>query len=69
MVTDMMIEDIKFLLQFAPATCPDQVVDGLISACYVTGTYAGDVELAKRTKLIIDQWKISLNDDDEEDFA
>lgn len=39
--------DIMFLLSFAPAQDPDDVVAGLCPTFYITNTYEGDVKLAQ----------------------
>jgi len=61
-------KDIEFLLSFAPATHPDQVVNGLAPMCYVTGTYAGDVGLARQVQEICERYDIVLDHDEDEDF-
>lgn len=60
-------EDVEFLLEYMPATDPSQVVDGLASMFYVTGTYEGDLALATRVRDIQERYEIAQQDD-EEDF-
>jgi len=67
--TEQVRKDIEFLLTFVPATDPAKVVKGLAPMFYVTGTYEGDVELAKKAKAIIDRYDIEVDDPEEEDFA
>jgi hypothetical protein len=61
-------EDIKFLLSFVPARNTEEVTEGLSPMFYVTNTYAGDVELAKRVGEILRRYDIdpSCFDEDEE---
>lgn len=61
-------EDIEFLLGFAPALDPEQVAPGLASMFYATGTYEGDVELARKVKEICERYDIILDYDNDEDF-
>lgn len=63
----MVEEDIKFLLSFAPATCPESVTPGLPTWSYVTGEYEGDVAIAARVKEIVDRYGIDVNDIDDPD--
>lgn len=58
-------EDIKFLLSFTPATDPDDVDPGLAPMFYITGTYEGDVSLAKRVQEICDRYDVAEDIDDE----
>jgi hypothetical protein len=58
-------EDIKFLLSFTPATSPDDVDPGLAPMFYVTGTYEGDVNLARQVQEICDRYDVDENIDDE----
>lgn len=51
-------EDIKFLLSFAPALAPDDVDSGLAPMFYLTGTYEGDVAVAKRVQDICDRYEV-----------
>lgn len=65
---DQVRKDIEFLLSFAPALDPEQVSPGLAPMFYVTGTYEGDVELARKVKEICDRYDIILDYDNSEDF-
>ena len=65
---DQVRKDIEFLLSFAPANDPNQVAEGLMSMAYVTGTYDGDVKLARRVKEICERYGIVLDYDETEDF-
>ena len=67
--TDQVRKDIEFLLTFVPATDPAKVVKGLAPMFYITGTYEGDVKLAKRAKAIIERYDVEVEDPEEEDFA
>lgn len=67
-VLEQVKEDIRFLLSFTPASDPIEVEQGLIAAFYITGTYEGDVELAKRVRIIRDRYDIMVDDPAEEDF-
>ena len=60
-------EDLKFLLSFVPAKDPKQVEEGLAPMFYITGTFEGDKELARRIKSIINRYGI-VEDDTEEDY-
>jgi len=60
--------DIEFLLDFVPATNPEQVSEGLAPMFYITGTYEGDVELATRVQEICSHYDIILDHDEDEDF-
>jgi hypothetical protein len=60
--------DIEFLLSFTPATTPEQVSPGLAPMFYVTGTYEGDVELARKVQEICERYDIVLDYDEDEDF-
>jgi len=57
-------EDMEFLLNFVPATDPIQVQEGLVSVCYITGEFAGDVKLAEKIKKIIDKYSLSIPEND-----
>lgn len=61
------IKDMNFLLSFAPATCPSEVAPGLFAACYLTGTYEGDVKVAERVKEIVDRHGLTVAHDEEAD--
>lgn len=63
--------DISFLLQFVPALTPDEVKDGLSIMFYVTGSYEGDLKLAKRIDKIRKSYEINESDeiDIEGDFG
>ena len=65
---DTVRNDIEFLLTFAPATKPEQVAEGLAPMFYVTGTYDGDVKLARRVHEICERYDIVLDYDEDEDF-
>lgn len=65
---DQVRKDIEFLLSFAPANDPDQVSEGLAPMFYITGTYEGDVKLARRVKEICERYGIVLDYDETEDF-
>lgn len=67
-VTDVVKKDIEFLLTFVPATDPNQVQEGLAPMFYITGTYEGDVELAKKIQEICERYSIVVDYDEEEDF-
>lgn len=66
--TEQVRADIEFLLSFAPATDPDQVSEGLAPMFYITGTYEGDVKLARRVHEICERYGIVLDYDETEDF-
>ena len=69
MTTDAKIkEDIKFLLSFTPTDDPDAIPCGLAEMFYITQTYEGDVELAKRVHRIRDRYNIPVVNPKEEDF-
>lgn len=55
-------QDLKLLLSFVPATSPAQVSEGLGGMFYVTGTYKGDVELARKIEDIIVRYDININE-------
>jgi len=63
--TEQVAQDIKFLLSFAPATSADQVVPGLFPTAYVTLSYEGDLEIAKRIEAIVRRYDISLEEEDD----
>ena len=65
---DKVRSDIEFLLSFVPATDPDLVVKGLAPCFYVTGTYEGDVDLARKAQEICERYDIELDHDEDEDF-
>lgn len=67
-VLEQVKEDIKFLLSFTPASDPVEVEPGLAPMFYITLTYEGDVELAKRVKAIRDCYGIEVENPEEEDF-
>lgn len=50
--TQQTIDDIVFLLSFAPALSADDVSDGLSSMFYMTGSYQGDLKIATRVEEI-----------------
>ena len=66
MDTEQLQEDLKYLLSFAPAQCPDEVVEGLGAMFYITASYKGDVEIAQRIKDIHTRYNIEMDDDDED---
>ena len=66
--TDKVHADIEFLLSFVPATRPDQVTEGLAPMFYITGTYEGDLELARKVQEICERYDIVLDHDEDEDF-
>lgn len=66
-ILEQVKEDVEFLLEYMPATDPSQVVDGLASMFYVTGTYEGDVALATRIRDIRERYDVASHDE-EEDF-
>lgn len=61
-------EDIEFLLSFTPTDDPDAIPAGLAPMFYITNTYKGDVELAKRVHQIRDYYDIPVGDPEDEDF-
>lgn len=61
-------EDMEFLLSFTPTDDPDAIPSGLAEMFYITQTYEGDVELAKRVHEIRDRYGIAVADPEEEDF-
>lgn len=63
---DDVVSDIRFLLSFVPAESPDQVEPGLIPMTYLTGSYEGDVKLARRVENIRDKYGIESTSDIEE---
>lgn len=67
-VLEQVKEDIKFLLSFTPASDPAEVEPGLAPFLYITLTYEGDVELAKRVKAIRDRYHIEVENPEEEDY-
>lgn len=68
-ILEQIKEDIIFLLSFVPAKDPKQVEKGLAPMFYVTGTYEGDVELAKRAQEIQNRYGIIEDNPEEEDFV
>lgn len=67
-VLEQVKEDIKFLLSFTPASDPTEVEQGLAPMFYITGTWEGDVELAKKVHAIRERYGIVVDDPAEEDF-
>lgn len=67
-ILEQVREDIEFLLTFTPASDPSRVVPNLAAMMYVTGTYEGDMELAKKVQGIRERYNIVEQDDEEEDF-
>ena len=67
-VLEQVKEDIKFLLDFTPASDPSEVVPGLAPMFYITGTYEGDMQLAERVHEIRDRYDIMVTDPKDEDF-
>lgn len=67
-VLEQVKEDIKFLLSFTPASDPAEVEQGLAPMFYITGTWEGDVELAKRVHEIRARYDIMVDNPEEEDF-
>ena len=61
-------KDIEFLLSFTPTDDPDAIPSGLAPMFYITNTYEGDVELAKKVHAIRDYYGIPVVDPEEEDF-
>ena len=61
-------DDIKFLLQLAPASDPNDVVPDLAKMFYATGSYEGDLALVSRVKEIMDRYDIHEVDPEDEDF-
>lgn len=59
--------DISFLLGFVPALKAEEVVEGLCSSFYFTGSYKDDVVLVSRIETIVESYNI--NTDDVEDLA
>lgn len=51
-------KDITLLLSFAPATDPEDVIEGLCPTFYITGTYEGDLAIVERIKIIKDRYGI-----------
>ena len=71
MTTDLLEQvrkDITFLLEFTPASDPAEVVPGLAPMFYITESYDGDMELAKKVHEIRDRYDITIADPEEEDF-
>ena len=72
-MNEQTIEDIKYLLSFAPAQSPEQVTEGLMPMFYVTGTHEGDVGIASRIEEIRNRYDISIDDvediDEEDEFV
>jgi len=66
MDTEQLHEDLKYLLSFAPAQCPSEVIEGLSPMFYITNTYDGDVEIAQRIKDIHVRYNIKIDDEDED---
>ena len=61
-------DDITFLLALAPASDPNDVEPNLAPMFYITGTYAGDVDLAGKIKEIKDRYDIQEVAPEDEDF-
>ena len=66
MDNEQLHEDLKYLMSFAPAQCPDEVVEGLAPMFYITASYKGDVAIAQRIKEIHERYSIEIDDDDED---
>lgn len=66
-ILEQVKEDVEFLLSFTPASGPSEVAPDLAPMFYVSGTYEGDVEIAKRVQIIRERYDIEMNDE-EEDF-
>lgn len=60
-------EDLIFLLSFAPARSTRDVAKGLAPMFYVTGSYKGDLEIAKRVEDILVRHGIDLSKLDEDE--
>jgi hypothetical protein len=67
-ILEQIKEDIKFLLSFAPARDPKKVEKGLAPMFYVTGTYDGDVALAKKAQEIQIRYGVIEDNPEEEDY-
>jgi hypothetical protein len=67
-ILEQIRKDISFLLSFVPAKDPSQVEKGLAPMFYVTGTYDGDVELARRAQEIQARYGIIEENPEEEDY-
>lgn len=65
MSKDFITEDIKFLLQFAPATNVDDVHSGLLPMMYLTGSYDGDKALVQRVQDVIARYNIDVDSIDD----
>jgi len=67
-ILEQVKEDVEFLLDFTPASDPSEVVPDLAAMFYVSGTYEGDIEIAKRVQIIRERYNIVAENDEEEDF-
>lgn len=68
MTDEKVKKDIEFLLSFTPTDDPEAIPEGLAPMFYITTTYEGDVELAKKVHAIRDYYDIPVADPEEEDF-
>jgi hypothetical protein len=66
-ILEQVKEDVEFLLSFTPASDPSEVAPDLAPMFYVSGTYEGDIEIAKKVQIIRERYDIETNDE-EEDF-
>ena len=60
--TQILVEDIKFLLAFVPALSRSEVVKGMFSSYYLTGSYEGDVSMIHKVEDIMERHGISSAD-------
>lgn len=67
---EQLINDIKFLLSFAPAERPEQVESGLSPMFYVTGNYEDDRDIAVKIQQIRDRHGIEAGEiEDDKDYS
>jgi len=59
-----LINDMEFLLSFAPAQSPDEVEEGLNPMFYITNTFEGDRRIAQRIKDIRDRYGVACAEED-----
>lgn len=67
-ILEQVKKDVEFLLTFTPASDPAKVEPNLAPMFYITGTYEGDMKLAKKVQDIRERYGIVEQNDEEEDF-